>query len=112
MFAKFKKTPLFPKIVFGSLVFMIVYGISHRRDDSAAKFGDVEVQDAQNGRMERIDRKPARGMSFYSEENGTLYELPTRQYYFHDRNSGRIVSSNIPDPPNDGRDYDPLTAKK
>ena len=113
MIAEIKKISLFPKIVLGSLVFMIVYGISHRRDDSAIGFSTDGMHAAQDHQaVKTFDRRAAHGMSIYREENGTQHELPTQPYYFRDRSSGRIVSSNIPDPPNDGRDYDPLTAQE
>jgi hypothetical protein len=64
------------------------------------------------GAVERADRQGIRGTSIYAEEDGTEHELPTQPYYFRDRSSGRMVPSNVPTPPNDGRDYDPVTAQE
>jgi hypothetical protein len=64
------------------------------------------------GAVENYDRQAIRGTSLYDEEDGTQHELPTESYYFRDRASGHIISSSLPDPPNDGRDYEALTPQQ
>lgn len=62
-----------------------------------------------SGAVDRYDREAIRGNSIYVDESGEEHELPTRNYYFRDRSSGRIVGSDSPYAPNDGRDYEQLT---
>lgn len=62
--------------------------------------------------VERYDRQAVRGTSLYREEDGTPHELPTQSYYFRDRSSGQIISSNLPEPPSNGRDYDPVNSQE
>lgn len=55
------------------------------------------------------DREAIRGEHTYRDGSGQEYVLPNNSgYYFRDPNSGRIYQSDNPDPPNDGRYYDPL----
>jgi hypothetical protein len=118
MIAKLKPIPLFSKIVLGSLLLMIAYGVTHRRNDRPAQFSNEAMttvagqQASYRQEIVGIARRVFQGTSIYDEEDGTQHELPTQLYYFRDRSDGRIVSSNIPDPPNDGRDYDPLAAEE
>jgi hypothetical protein len=58
--------------------------------------------------VDRYDREAVRGTSLYVDESGEQHELATRNYYFRDRASGQIIGSDLPDPPNNGRDYEPL----
>ncbi|HTR23502.1 MAG TPA: hypothetical protein VMI10_05920 [Terriglobales bacterium] len=60
------------------------------------------------GAVETWDRQAIRGNSMYTDENGEEHELPTQNYYFRDRSSGQYIGSDLPDPPNDGRDYERL----
>jgi hypothetical protein len=62
--------------------------------------------------VENYDRQGVRGTSLYNEEDGAQHELPTAPYYFRDRETGQFVSSQQSTPPNDGHDYDPLTARQ
>jgi hypothetical protein len=71
-----------------------------------------EANDGGIGAVERADRQAIRGTSIYAEEDGTEHELPTQPYYFRDRVSGEFISSNLPNPPNNGRTYDPVTAQE
>jgi len=61
--------------------------------------------------VDNYDRQAIRGTSMYSDESGEEHELPTATYYYRDRSSGQFVPSESPDPPNDGRDYERLTAQ-
>jgi hypothetical protein len=54
------------------------------------------------------ERAVARGTEIYTDEEGDQYELSYQGYHFKDRNSGEIVTTATPDPPNDGHDYEPL----
>jgi len=56
--------------------------------------------------VEDWDRGAIRGTSIYDDEEGQQHELPTQDYYYRDRSSGRIIGSSQPNPPNDGRDYE------
>ena len=118
MIARLKPIPLFSKIVLGSLLLVIAYGVTHHRYDRSTEFSNDAMTTAAGHQasyrqaVEGYARRAFRGTSIYSEEDGTQHELPTQPYYFRDRSDGRIVSSNIPDTPNDGRDYDPLTAQE
>lgn len=62
--------------------------------------------------VERATREGIRGHSLYNDEDGREYELDTRPYYFRDRASGRLVGSDQPYAPNDGRDYEQLTPRE
>ena len=64
------------------------------------------------GAVERYDRQAIRGTSLYNEPDGTEHELPTEPYYYRNQNSGQIVASTQPNPPNDGSPYDPLTPQE
>jgi hypothetical protein len=71
-----------------------------------------DANDGGIGAVENYDRQAVRGTSLYDEEDGTEHELPTEPYYFRNRVSGQIVSSNLPDAPNDGHDYEALTPQQ
>ena len=64
------------------------------------------------GAVERWDREANRETSLYNEPDGTEHELPTAPYYYRNPNSGQILPSNSPNPPNDGRYWDPMTPQE
>lgn len=64
------------------------------------------------GAVERYSRQSIRGNSLYNEPDGTQHELPTEPYYYRNQNSGQIIPSNQPNPPNDGRPYEQLTPQE
>jgi hypothetical protein len=60
------------------------------------------------GAVEDWDRAAIRGTGIYAGDDGEQYELPNSGYHYKDRNSGQIITTNSPDAPNDGHDYEPL----
>ena len=76
------------------------YGSGSRRSAGASDDGTGAVED--------WDRGAIRGTAIYTDEGGEQHELPTRSYYFRDRSSGEIVGSDLPNAPNNGRDYEEL----
>ncbi|HXN46746.1 MAG TPA: hypothetical protein VN893_08900 [Bryobacteraceae bacterium] len=62
--------------------------------------------------VERSTRQGIRGTTLYTDANGEQHELPTRDYYYRDRNTGQFVGSDSPNPPDNGRDYEPLQAER
>lgn len=64
------------------------------------------------GTVERAARQGIRGTTIYSDENGDQHELPTRDFYYRDRSTGQFVGSDSPNPPNNGRDYEPLQPER
>jgi hypothetical protein len=71
---------------------------------TASPTGDDRALEA----VDRADRVGIRGQTRYADETGQVHELETAPYYFRDRASGRIYSSELPDPPADGHDYEVL----
>lgn len=55
-----------------------------------------------------FDHQVIRETGYYRGEDGEQYELPNSGYHYKDRSSGVIITTNSPDAPNDGRDYEPL----
>ena len=62
--------------------------------------------------VERATRQGIRGNTIYTDANGEEHELPTRDYYYRDRSTGQFVGSDSPNPPNNGRDYEPLQPER
>lgn len=58
--------------------------------------------------VEDWDRGAIRETGIYAGEDGEQYELSNNGYHYKDRNSGEIVTTNSPDAPNDGHDYETL----
>lgn len=80
-------------------------GPSYYRPSSPSNDGGI-------GAVERWDREVNRGTSLYNEPDGTQHELPTQSNYYRNPNSGEIIYSNQPNPPNDGRYWDRLTPQE
>ncbi len=62
--------------------------------------------------VERSTRQGIRGATIYTDANGEEHELPTRDYYYRDRNTGQFVGTGSPNPPNNGGDYEPLQPER
>ncbi len=60
------------------------------------------------GAVERYDEQAVQGNGHYIDGNGDDHVLPLEPYYFRDRASGRIVSSELSDAPSDGTDWEQL----
>jgi hypothetical protein len=60
------------------------------------------------GAVERYDEQAIQGNGHYIDGNGDDHVLPLASYYFRDRASGRIVSSDLSDLPSDGNDWERL----
>ena len=64
------------------------------------------------GTVERATRQGIRGTTIYTDANGDEHELPTRDYYYRDRNTGRFVGTDSPNPPDNVHDYEPLQPER
>lgn len=84
-----------------------VTGIPSNSGSSSSRSSSSGSNDGTSA-VEDWDRGAIRGTSRYTDEDGKEYELKTESYYYRDRNSGEIIGSERPDPPNDGRDYEQL----
>jgi hypothetical protein len=61
--------------------------------------------------VERYDLQAVRGHGIYTEDDGTEHELPLAPNYYQDRSSGDIVPTELPQPPDNVRDWQPLTSE-
>ena len=62
--------------------------------------------------VERATRQGIRGTTIYTDANGEQHELPTRDYYYRDRNTGQFVGTDSPNPPDNVHDYEPLQPER
>ena len=84
-----------------------ITGIAPNSGSSSSGYSSSGYNDGTRA-VEDWDRAAMRGTSRYADEDGKEYELKTESYYYRDRNSGEIIGSSQPDPPNNGRDYEQL----
>jgi hypothetical protein len=78
---------------------------SSRSSSSSSSDDGTEV-------VERSTRQGIRGTTLYTVEGGEQHDLPTRDYYYRDRNTGQFVGSDSPNPPDNVHDYEPLQPER
>ena len=77
-----------------------------------ASAASVPPSDDGTGAVERATRQGIRGSTIYTDANGDQHELPARDYYYRDRNTGQFVGSDSPNPPDNVHDYEPLQPER
>ena len=62
-----------------------------------------------NDPIPRYSREGILGQSKYTDSEGNEYQRPNRPFYYKDRASGRIVGTDISEPPDNEHDWEQLT---
>ena len=75
---------------------------------SSSGTGAATSDDGSNA-VNRYSREGILGQSKYTDSDGNEYQLPNQPYYYKDRASGRIVPSNLSQPPDYQHDWEQLT---
>ena len=91
--ASLKNMPVPAKVLIACLALGVIYRVSNQRAS-----GSLPRASMTRYRRNRPSRRE--------------HELPTRDYYYRDRNSGQFVGSDSPNPPDNSHDYEPLQLER
>lgn len=75
---------------------------------SSSGTGAASSDDGSNA-VNRYSREAILGQSKYTDSDGHEYQLANEPYYYKDRASGRVVPSNLSQPPDNQHDWEQLT---
>lgn len=76
---------------------------------SSPSGGGAAPSDDGSNAVNRYSREGILGQSIYTDSDGREYHLANQPYYYKDRASGRIVPSNLSEPPDYQHDWEQLT---